>query len=60
MDLVLKIVRQLREFKRIISISRKPTKDEFLNIMRICGLGFALIGAIGFTIQIIYQLVMGL
>ncbi len=60
MNLVLKLKRQLKEFKRIIRISKKPSKDEFINIIKICGLGVLLIGSIGFTIQVIYQIIMGI
>ncbi len=56
MNLVLRIKRQLKEFKRIINISRKPSKEEYMNIVKICSLGVLLIGGIGFIIQIIYQL----
>ncbi len=60
MNLLSTIVRNLREFKRIISISKKPNKDEFMNIMKICALGTALIGGTGFVIQLIYQIIMGI
>ncbi len=51
------IKRTLQEYKRIISISRKPTKEEFKTILKICGLGIAIIGTIGFGVQIVYQFI---
>ena len=47
------IKRTLNEYKRIIKIARKPTKDEIKRILRITGAGTLLIGAIGFVTQII-------
>jgi protein transport protein SEC61 subunit gamma-like protein len=35
---------------RVLQISRKPGKDEFVNSSKISALGLLLIGAIGFVI----------
>ncbi len=55
MTFINKIARSFREARRVISISRKPTKNEFVSILKICALGIAVIGVIGFVIQFIYQ-----
>jgi len=43
-------------WRRIMSLSTKPTRDEYLLLLRLSLLGFALIGSIGFTIHMIYIL----
>ncbi len=47
---------KIREWRRVLQISRKPTKDEFLNSSKICALGMLLIGIIGFAIFAAFQL----
>jgi len=42
----------LKECKRVLKITKKPTKDEFQMIVKICAIGMALIGVIGFIITI--------
>ncbi len=51
-----RISRELVEYKRILRISRKPNKEEYLKILKITSLGIAIIGAIGFVIQLIVSL----
>ena len=41
---------KLLEWKRILQVARKPGKDEFLSSTKICILGIAVIGAVGFAI----------
>jgi protein transport protein SEC61 subunit gamma-like protein len=41
---------KLVEWKRILQVARKPSRDEFVSSSRICVLGIAVIGAIGFVI----------
>jgi len=48
-----KIKNELHEYKRILTISKKPTNQEFLSIAKVCAIGMALIGLMGFIIQII-------
>ena len=48
---------KLAEYRRVVSISRKPSREEFMSIVKICGLGMVVIGAIGFVIQLVYQLI---
>ncbi len=40
----------LQKYWRVLQIARKPTKEEFISSGKICSLGMALIGAIGFVI----------
>ena len=45
------------ESKRVFRITKKPTKEEFKAIVKISSIGIAVIGIIGFIIQIIWALV---
>ena len=37
-------------------MSKKPGRDEFMNVAKITGIGVLIIGAIGFVISIVAQL----
>lgn len=41
---------------RVFKITKKPSAQEFKTIVKVSALGIALIGLIGFLIQITYQL----
>ena len=47
----------LREWNRVIKLSKKPKKNEFMTIAKITGLGMILIGIIGFLIRLIVQII---
>lgn len=51
-----KLKRFIKETIRVLRITKKPNKEEFKNITKITGLGCAIIGAIGFLIFLIKQL----
>lgn len=51
-----KIINTLREFRRVIIVSRKPDMEEISKISKIAGLGIAIMGLLGFAIQIAFQL----
>lgn len=51
-----KFKRFLVECKRVLLVTKKPTPLEFKTIVKVSGLGIALIGLIGFIVQIIQQL----
>lgn len=53
----LKWKEKLEEYRRVISVSKKPDREEFLSTARITALGIALIGAVGFVIYILYYLI---
>ena len=50
------IKEQLRKYRRVLSIARKPGKEEFLVSTKISGLGIILIGFIGFLIFLLFAL----
>lgn len=51
-----KIKRFLKETNRVLRITKKPNKEEFKTVVKITGLGAAVIGALGFIIFLIKQL----
>ena len=51
-----KIQKFFLESKRILKISKKPDKEEYLKTVKVSAIGIAVIGLIGFLIQIIGQL----
>lgn len=57
MSFMSKLKRKLKQYRRVISISRKPNRDEFISTLKISGLGVVLIGAVGFLIQLVYQFI---
>lgn len=55
-DLATKIGKFLAESKRVIKVTKKPTKKEYMTIVKVSAAGILLIGLIGFLIQVLYQL----
>ena len=47
--------KKFREYKRVLSITRKPKMNEFQAVVKVTGLGMAVIGLIGFTIFVVVQ-----
>ncbi len=47
--------KKFREYKRVLSITIKPKMNEFQAVVKVTGLGMAVIGLIGFTIFIVVQ-----
>jgi protein translocase SEC61 complex gamma subunit len=52
-----KIQRFWLQTKRIFKISTKPTKKEYMAMLKICLIGMAIIGGISFIVQLIASLV---
>lgn len=53
-----KCKRFLVECKRVWQVTRKPSKDEFLVIVKVTAAGMLLIGFIGFVIHMLWQLLL--
>ena len=49
------IRRTLGEWQRVLRITKKPDAVEFKTIVKVSGLGMAIIGLIGFTIQMLRE-----
>jgi len=47
----------MRKYARVLQIARKPGKDEFISTTKICALGIAVIGFVGFAIFLAFILV---
>lgn len=50
------IQEKLKEWDRVIKLSRKPKRSEFVMIAKITGLGMVVIGTIGFIIRMLLQI----
>ena len=53
------ITQTLKQYRRVLYISRRPDRDEFLNVAKITGIGIIIIGIIGFVITLVAQLISG-
>lgn len=51
-----KLIHLMREYKRVILVTKKPDIDELSQISKVTFLGILLIGAIGFIMQMIFQI----
>lgn len=49
--------RFFKECKRVLKVSKKPNKEEYLNFSKVTALGMGIIGIIGFIIALIFQLI---
>jgi protein transport protein SEC61 subunit gamma and related proteins len=45
------------ESRRVFRITRKPTMEEFKGIVKVSAIGIAVIGIVGFIIQITWRLI---
>lgn len=54
--LIAKLNSFIAECKRVLLITKKPDGSEFKTIVKVSGLGIAIIGVIGFLIQMIKTL----
>jgi protein transport protein SEC61 subunit gamma-like protein len=46
----------IEESKRVLIITKKPSKEEFKTIVKASGLGILIIGFIGFVVAMIQQI----
>ena len=46
----------LYECRRVLKVARKPDKDEYWTVAKVTGLGVLVIGAIGFVIMLVSEL----
>jgi len=44
------------ECKRVLLVTKKPSKEEFKAVVKVTGIGTLIIGAIGFVTHVIYLL----
>ncbi|MBW2990989.1 protein translocase SEC61 complex subunit gamma [Candidatus Woesearchaeota archaeon] len=59
----MKIWGKLKDFwiqcRRVLRVTKKPDKQEFLTIVKVSGLGILVIGLIGFILSFIKQIILG-
>lgn len=48
--------RFIKEALRVLRITKKPSAEEYKSLLKVTGIGVALIGALGFIIFLIKQL----
>ena len=46
----------LRQCRRVLYVSRRPDRDEYINVAKVTGIGIIIIGVIGFIISLVAQL----
>ncbi|MBI2084990.1 MAG: protein translocase SEC61 complex subunit gamma [Candidatus Aenigmarchaeota archaeon] len=51
------IKNKLSQYLRVISVSRKPDKEEFWSSAKVCGAGILIIGVVGFVIYVLFRIV---
>ena len=51
------ITNTVKQYVRILQLTRKPSMDEFLTISKVAGAGIILIGVIGFIVYLIMVLI---
>jgi len=55
--LLIKLKTFIIESRRVFQITKKPSKEEFQTIVKVTAIGAAIIGFIGYVIQIGYILI---
>lgn len=45
--------------RRVLRVTKKPDKQEFITIAKVSGLGILIIGLIGFILHFINQIIIG-
>lgn len=56
---MLRLKEKLEEYRRVIRVAVKPTKDEFTVSAKITIIGVTILGVIGFIINLIFILLRG-
>ena len=45
------------ECRRVLTVTKKPTREEITNIIKVTGIGIALIGVIGFVLNMVNRII---
>ena len=51
-----KFRRYVKETIRVLRITKRPGKDEYVGLLKVTGIGIGIIGTIGFVVFLIRQL----
>lgn len=57
MDYKAKFDKLVKDSKRVLKVSKKPDREEYIMMSKVTLLGLAVIGVIGFVIVLIGQLI---
>jgi protein translocase SEC61 complex gamma subunit len=57
--MIKKIIEKINDYKRVLSVAEKPTVEELKEIIKICGIGMTILGAIGLIFYIIFYFIGG-
>lgn len=49
----LNLLTKIKEYLRVLKVSKKPERDELMSTLRICLIGIGLIGLLGFVFYLI-------
>jgi protein transport protein SEC61 subunit gamma-like protein len=55
-SLMTKLKNFIYQCKIVLRVTKKPTKQEFYTVVKVSAMGIVIIGAIGFIIQVLNQL----
>ena len=47
---------RLNDYLRVLSIAKRPKKDEFIKIAQLTGIGIIAIGLLGFAVTLVFQI----
>lgn len=50
---MINIKETLQNYKRVLTIASKPSREELLDVSRICAIGMVVIGTLGFILYVI-------
>ena len=54
MRMKFRFIEKLEKYRRILRLTRRPSRDEFKNTGKITGLGIFVVGIIGFAIYLLF------
>ena len=57
--MIKKFVQFVKESKRVLKVTKRPSKEEYKTIVKVSGLGILAVGLLGFIIVIMKQLILG-
>ena len=57
-SLLTRMYRFLRECRRVLKVTHKPTREEYITTVKVSAIGLAIIGMIGFLLTMIKQLLL--
>lgn len=55
----MKVPRDVTSYVRVLKMAATPTRDEFMQVAKIAGIGILLVGAIGFLIFVVMEILPG-